>query len=105
MSRITDFTLITETIRKEPFQMFWNNCIIKSIKFRKRCRALNYEVTIAFAFVITTCDRWCLPPKIPWFHSWPEIYGQRIEIARPLDEKNTANTYDIDIKPVLTVRF
>ena len=85
--------------------MFGNNCIIKALKYKKLCRAVGLDVTIAFAFVVTICDKWWLPPKVFWFHAWPEIYGERIEIARPLDEKNTANTYDIDIKPILTIRF
>ncbi|GAI44293.1 unnamed protein product, partial [marine sediment metagenome] len=29
--------------------------------------------------------------------------GQRIELARPLDEKNTANTFDSDIKSVIAI--
>lgn len=93
-----------ERIRREPFQMFWNNCIIKSFKFRKYCRELGVNAKVVIALVVTSCDRFPLPPKIVWFHTWAEVDGKRIEVARPLDEKNTANTYDIDIRPIMLIK-
>ncbi len=97
--------LIAERIRKEPFNMLTNNCLRKSFKFRKECRKIGIEVGIVFALVLTRCDKFPLPRYVVWFHGWAVVDGRRIELARPLDEKNTANTFDIDIRPLVAIHL
>jgi len=94
---------IAERLRKEPFHMLRNNCLLKSLRFRKECRKIGVGVRIVFALVLTPCARSPLPPWVVWFHAWAEIKGQRIELARPLDERNAANSFDIDIRPIIGV--
>lgn len=100
---MTEVNKIVIKIRREPFRMFGNNCLRKSLKFRRLCRGIGINVRVVFALVITPCKRFPLPPRILWFHTWAEIDGQRIELARPLNERNTANTYDIDLKPIVAI--
>lgn len=83
--------------------MFGNNCFRKSLKFRKECRRIGISARVVFALVITPCKRLPLPPGVVWFHAWAEVDGQRIELARPLGEKNTANTFDSDIRPIIAI--
>lgn len=96
---------IAERIRGEPFHMLTNNCFRKSLKFRRECRKVGIRVRVVLALVITPCDRLLLPPYVVWFHAWAEVDGQRIELARPLDERNLANTFDADIQPVVEIRL
>lgn len=94
---------IAEKLRREPFQMFGNNCLRKSLKFRRECRGIGVSVRIVLSLCLTPCKRFPLPPKVVWVHAWAEIDGQRIELARPLGERNTVNTFDIDIKPIIAI--
>lgn len=94
---------IAERLRKEPFHILRNNCLIKSLRFRKECREIGVGARVVFALVLFPCARFPLPPWVMWFHAWAEINGRRIELARPLDERNTAYTFDVDIRPIIRV--
>ncbi len=96
---------IAERLRKEPFHMFGNNCLQRSLKFREECLKVGVSVRVVLALVLTPCKRFLLPPYIIWFHAWAEIDGRRIELARPLNERNTANTKDIELKPIIAIWF
>ncbi len=98
-----DYTQIAEKIRREPYHALTNNCVHKSLRFRDECRRIGIRAKIVLALVITPCKRFLLPPYIVWFHAWAEVDGQRIELARLLDERSPFNTYDIDVKPVVAV--
>lgn len=95
--------IIADRLRREPFHMLWNNCLRKSLKFRRQCRRIGVSVRVVVALVLTHCERPPLPRFVVWFHAWPEVDGQRVEIARPLDERNSVNTFDIDIRPIIAI--
>ena len=99
----SEIKTIAEKLRREPFHMLRNNCLIKSLRFKRECRKFGVDVRVVFALVLTPCAKHPLPPWVIWFHGWAEINGQRIELARPLDERNAANSFDIDIRPVVGV--
>lgn len=103
MNTIVPMDTIAERLRREPFQMFWNNCLRKSFKFKRDCDRIGVSARVVLALVLVPC-KWGLPlPYIVWFHAWAEVNGQRIELARPLSEKNTAGTLDSDIRPVVGI--
>ena len=96
---------IVEKIRREPWRTFpmRSNCLGKSLKFREECRRIGIRARIVFALGLARNDWIPFLPSVLLFHAWAEIDGQRIELARPLDERNTWNTLDIDIKPVFAI--
>lgn len=102
---MNNIEVLAKKLRREPFHMLGNNCFRKSLKFRTECRKIGINARIVFALVLTPCRRSHFPPWAVWFHTWAEIGGRRIELARPLDERNSVNTFDIEIKPLAAIRI
>jgi len=96
---------IAEELRQEPRRIFpmRSNCLGKSLRFRRECRKIGIRAKVVFSLGIIRNDRAPFIPSVLMPHAWAEIDGQRIEVARPLDEKNTWNTLDINIKPVIAI--
>ncbi len=96
---------IAEELRKEPWRIFpmRNNCFGKSLRLRKECRRIGIGAKVVFSLGIIRNDRVPFISSVLMPHTWAEIDGQRIELARPLDGKNTWNTLDINIKPVIAI--
>lgn len=94
---------IAERLRGEPFHMLMNNCILKSIRFRRMCQAIGVSARVVFALVIVRNKRYPLVPYVVWFHGWAEVDGQRVELARPLDDENSCGVLDSEIRPIVGV--
>ena len=100
---VEEYAPIADRIRRETYHVFTNNCVHKTLRFRKECRRIDIRVEVVLALVIVPCKRWFLPPYIPWYHAWARVYGQRVELARPLDEKSVFNTFDVDTRPIVAI--
>ena len=106
MNKVEDVNTIAEKLRQEPWHMFPGicNCLGKSFRFRHRCREINVDAKVVLALISVSNERFFfLPKKIYGFHAWAEVNGERIELARPLGNKNPWNNYDVDIKQVIRI--
>ncbi len=99
---------IIEQFRAEPWKPFSPvcNCIGKSFRFRHRCHQYGFASKVVIALVAMDNNKFRFMPRIlVGFHAWAEVDGERIELARPLDQRNTWGEYDLDIREIIAVRF
>lgn len=94
---------IVEQIRHVPFNTFTNNCLIKSLRFRKECRKVGVKAAVVMTLGIVELNRFGIHAKLPFTHTWAYIDECRIEVARPLDQKSPWGSYDIDLKPIIGI--
>lgn len=99
---------IAEDLRQEPYHLFINDCLAKSIRFRSQCRRRGIK-----AYVIW-CTLGLAKLKIPSLgeisipyctHFWGEFEGKRFETSRPLGTRGLFGIIPSRIKPLLTIRF
>lgn len=102
---------IADSIRAEPFHSLCNNCLVKSLRFKKECLRRGIEARVVVCFGYTRVIR---HPSmillgrmkgltIPIIHTWGEVEGRRIEVARPLDEPSVWGTLDSEVKPLVAI--
>ena len=105
MSDIEKAEGIAERLRQEPYHTFSNDCIIKSIRFRSRCRAAGIPARAVVCIGLARArwfGRWL---TIPVIHGWGEVEGKRIETSRPLGSSGTWGIVPINVRPVMAIRF
>ena len=93
---------VADSIRREPFHSLWNNCLIKSLRFKRECARRGIEARVVVSFGCTRVIRY-IRLRIPIIHAWGEVDGCRIELARPLDEPGVWGTLDSEIKPLVAI--
>jgi len=96
---------IAEKLRHEPYHVFpmRYNCVGKSFRFKRGCLKVGIVARVVICFGIITTKRFGVLLKIPMIHGWGEVNHERIEVARPLDEKSPWGTFDIDLKPIVAI--
>jgi len=94
---------IADRLRQEPFNTITNNCIIKSLRFKRECKRIGVDAYVVIAVGIVRLERFNLSLKLLFAHGWAEVNGRRIEVARPLNQKSPWGTFDIDFKPLVAV--
>ncbi len=105
---------VADSIRSEPFHWLWNNCLIKSFRFKKKCSQRGIKARVVVSFGYTRVIRHIRLPAapselrqagltIPIIHAWGEVAGRRIEVSRPLDEPGIFGTLDSEIKPLAAI--
>lgn len=105
MSNIETAESIAEKIRQEPYSLFKNDCIIKSLRFKNECKAVGITARVVVCIGLVKArwfGRWL---KIPVIHGWGEVEGKRIEISRPLGSSGLWDIVPMNIKPVIVIRF
>ncbi len=93
---------IADSIRSEPFNALWNNCLIKSFRFKRECARKGIEARVVISFGYTRLIRH-IRLTIPIIHAWGEVEGRRIEVSRPLDEPGIFGTLDSEIQPLAAI--
>jgi len=96
---------IAGSLRQEPYSTFSNDCVTKSIRFRRECRAAGIPARAVVCIGLARArwfGRWL---TIPVIHGWGEVEGKRIETSRPLGSSGTWGIVPINIRPVIAVRF
>jgi len=96
---------MAERLRQEPFNIITNNCLIKSLRFKRECKRIGIDAYVVIAVGIVGLERFNLSLKLLFVHGWAEINGQRIEVARPLNQKSPWGTFDIDFRPLARIRI
>ena len=93
---------VADSIRVEPFHSLWNNCLVKSFRFKRECARRGIEARVVISFGYTRFIR-RVRLTIPIIHAWGEVEGRRIEVARPLDEPSVWGTLDSEVKPLVAI--
>ena len=93
---------IADGLRSEPFHSLWNNCLVKSFRFKRECARWGIEARVVVSLGYTRVIRH-IRLTIPIFHAWGEVECRRIEVARPLDEPGVWGTLDSEVKPLVAI--
>ena len=93
---------VADSIRCEPFHSLWNNCLVKSFRFKRECARRGIEARVVVSLGYTRVIRH-IRLTIPIFHAWGEVECRRIEVARPLDEPSVWGTLDSEVKPLVAI--
>jgi len=99
---------IAESLRQEPYHLFRNDCLFKSLRFRSQCRKQGIKAYLVWCTLGLTKAKLPLLGKvtIPYAtHFWGEVKGQRFETSRPLGSSGGLGIVPSKIKPIITVRF
>ncbi|MFH1032351.1 MAG: hypothetical protein V1767_07315 [Chloroflexota bacterium] len=97
--------VIAEKLRREPYHLFRNDCFIKSLRFKRRCRELGITAKAVFCIGLGRASwfgRWL---TIPVIHGWGEVDDKRIETSRPLGASGIWGIIPMNIRPVIKLRI
>ena len=96
---------IAESLRSEPYHLLKNDCISKSVRFKRICRARGIRARLVVCIGLARAmwfGKWLVLPVI---HGWAEVEGKRIETSRPLGSSGIWSIVPVDIRPVISLRF
>ena len=96
---------IAEVLRQEPYSLLKNDCITKSLRFRRTCKSEGISARVVVCIGLTRArwfGRWLILPVI---HGWGEVAGKRIETSRPLGSSGLWSIVPADIRPLIVLRF
>ena len=88
---------LASRIRKRPYLLISDNCLIKSVEFAKRCTEMGVEAKVvpclALFYLRLPVDDFKVP--LVSFHFYAEVLGKRYEVSRePRDEKRFGTVYN-----------
>jgi len=96
---------IAEQLRQEPYRLFRNDCITKSLRLKKNCKAEGIPASVVVCLGLAKAELLGRQLTIPIIHGWGEIEGKRIETSRPLGSSGIWGVVPVTIKPVITIYF
>ena len=105
MSQLEKAEEIAERLRQEPYHLFKNDCLIKAIRFKKKCQAAGIPACAVACIGLVRAYLFGCRVTIPVIHGWGEVEGKRIETSRPLGSSGIWGIVPMTIKPVIAVRF
>jgi hypothetical protein len=105
MTQLKEAEEIAEVLRHEPYNLLKNDCITKSLRFKRICKSKGISAKVAIC-IGTTRARWFgWWLVIPVIHGWGEIAGNRIETSRPLGSSGLWGIIPANIRPIIIARF
>ena len=96
-----------EKLRQEPYRLFRNDCLTKSIRLCAKCRRKGTNAYLVWCLLGLAKARLPLLGEvtIPIFtHCWAEVDGRRFETSRPLGSRGHLGIVPRDIKPLITIK-
>ena len=92
---------LASRIRKRPYSLISDNCLVKSVGFARRCTDMGVEakvvVCLALSYKRAPLAHFRVPVVHPHFYA--EVLGKRYEVSRePKDEKRFGIVYDCEPK-------
>ena len=108
MSELEVAENIAENLREEPYHLFRDDCLTKSLRFRSECRKRGISAHLVWCALGLTKVRFPLLGEvtIPYCtHFWGEVKGQRFETSRPLGSQGGFGIVPSKIRPIITLRF
>ena len=87
---------LADRIRKRPYSVISDNCLIKSVKFARRCTKMGVEAKVVPCLVLShkyvPLAHFRVPVVHPHFYA--EVLGKRYDVSRePKDEKHFETAY------------
>jgi len=97
---------LASRIRKRPYSIISDNCLIKSIEFARRCTRMGVEAKVvsclAFSHKCVPLAHFRVPIVGPHFYA--EVLGKRYEVSHELnDEKRFGSVCDGNPKVLVTL--
>jgi hypothetical protein len=97
-----------EKLRREPYHLFRNDCIIKSIRLVRECR--KHNIAAKFVWCALGLEKARLPvveevPFLVFIHAWVEVDDRRIETSRPIGSPGFMGLIPSKIRPIITIKF
>lgn len=105
MGNLIEADRIAERLRQEPYVLFKNDCLFKSIRFKKECKAAGMKAKVVVCIGLTRAEWFHHWLTILVIHGWGEVDGKRIETSRPIGSSGIWSIIPINIKPIICVRF
>jgi hypothetical protein len=96
---------IAEVLRHEPYNLLKNDCITKSLRFRRMCISDGTTARAVVCIVLARAKwfgHWLI---IPVIHGWGEVEGKRIETSRPSGSSGLWGIIPVNIRPFSIIRF
>jgi hypothetical protein len=94
---------MAEKFRQEPYSLFTNDCITKSFRLKRKCRAIGISSSVVICVGMATTEWFSRRLTIPVIHAWGEVAGKRIETSRPLGSAGIWGIVPADIKPLIAI--
>lgn len=94
---------LAEQLRQEPYFLFRNDCISKSLRLKRQCKKLGIAARVVVCIGISKAKWFGFWITIPVIHGWGEVEGKRIETSRPLGSIGIWNIVPMHIKPVFSI--
>lgn len=94
---------IAERLRQEPYILFKNDCLTKSLRFKKECLAVSIPARVVICIGLAKAKwlgHWL---TMPVFHGWGEVEGRRIETSRPLGSSGVWGIVPVNIRPIIAI--
>ena len=105
MSDLAKVEKIAEKLRQEPYHLFRNDCLTKSVRLKRECKALGILACVVACIGLARARLFGFWLTIPVIHGWAEVDGKRIETSRPLGSSGIWGIVPVDIRPIIAVRF
>jgi len=96
---------LAEKLRQEPYVLFKNDCLSKSLRLRRQCKDLGIDASVVVCIGISKAKWFGQWVTIPAIHGWGKVEGKRIETSRPLGSKGIWSIVPMHIKPVIWIWF
>jgi hypothetical protein len=96
---------VAEMLRQEPYRFLTNNCLTKSMRFKRICRAKGIFARIAVCIGAADAVLFGRRLTIPVVHGWGVVESKRIEVSRPLGSPSVWRIIPVNIRPLLVIRF
>ncbi len=96
---------LAEALRREPYHLLTNDCITKSVRFKRACTAVGLPARVALCLGLARARWFGYRLTVPVLHAWGEVAGARLETSRPLGEAGVWGIVPATIRPLVTLRF
>jgi len=98
---------IAERLRHEPYNLLFNNCIVKTIRFVRECKKVEIDAKAVFCFGLVPARLLSLAKAVnlPVPHAWAQVNGERIELSHPLGYEGILGIIPGKVRPVVKLVF
>ena len=81
---------LASRIRKRPYSIISNNCLIKSVEFARRCTRMGVEAKVVPCLAFSHRRIPIVGFKVPIAgpHFYAEVLGKRYEVSREPNDEN-----------------
>lgn len=105
MDQLETAERVAELLRREPYSLVTNDCITKSVRFKRICKSSGILAKIVVCIGLARAIWFSHSLIIPVIHGWGEVEGRGIETSRPLGSSGIWGIVPVNIRPIIAVRF